>query len=289
MGSISVKGDDSYDYVNIALDEKVAYRTWMDINPSRIFLDIYGVQSNTSWITQLRSAKEIEHVYYNQPEDDVVRLTIQLKHKQHWGYSAYYQNNSLCLKVKRQSSSVKAKQLYIAIDAGHGGVNNGAVGVTTKGLEKTYTLRFANELEKYLKKKGASVLMTRTSDTTLNDLDRVALLREAQPDLLISLHLNSSLRPDVKGASSYYKSIGFKPLTTALLNRLLQLELSEFGNVGNFNYALSNLTDFPSALLEIAFLTNTEDEKKISNPRFQRAVARKIYKGLRDWVKMVRE
>ncbi len=287
--SFSIKGDGFYDYLNISLDEKLPYKSWMEIDPAKIFLEIYGVQSNTNWVTQLRSAKEIKDVYFNQAEDDVVRVTIELKHKQHWGYSVFYNNNMLCLRVRRQPSSLKVKRLFIAVDAGHGGSNEGAAGVTGKGPEKTYTLRFANELEKYLKRKGATVLMTRTSDTTINNIDRVLLLQNAMPDLLVSLHFNSSQNIKVQGASTYYKHIGFKSLSSAVLDRLLQLELSEFGNVGNFNFTLNAPTDFPNTLAEIAFLSNGDDEKKIIDPRFQRAVAKKIYKGIKDWLKIVRE
>ncbi|MEJ7676428.1 MAG: N-acetylmuramoyl-L-alanine amidase [Segetibacter sp.] len=42
-------------------------------------------------------------------------------------------------------------------------------------------------------------------------------------------------------------------------------------------------------MAEIAFLSNADDEKKILNPRFQHAVAKKIYKGIKDWLKIVRE
>ncbi len=287
--SFSVKGDEVYDYVNISLDEKLPYKSWMEINPAKIYLEIYGAQSNTSWITQLKSAKEIKDVYLNQAEDDVVRVTIELKHKQHWGYTINYKNNILSVRIRRQPSPLKVNRLLVALDAGHGGGNDGAVGVAGKGLEKMYSLRYANEIEKHLKRKGAAVIMTRTSDTSITDIDRVLMLQQAMPDLLISLHFNSSGNINVKGASTYYKHTGFKPLTDELLSRLLQLDLSEFGNVGNFNFTLNAPTDFPNALVEIAFLSNAEDEKKILDPRFQRAVAKKIYKGIKDWLKTVRE
>lgn len=288
-GSFSIKGDGFYDYVNISLDEKLPYKSWMEVNPSKILLEIYGVQSNTNWITQLRSVKEIKEVYYTQTEDDVVRVTIELKSKQHWGYSVNYKGNLLSLKIRRQPARLKVNKLLIAVDAGHGGSNEGAVGIAGKAFEKTYTLRFANELEKYLKKKGATVLMTRTSDTNINNTDRVLMLQNATPDILLSLHFNSSTNMKVQGASTYYKDIGFRPLSDAILNRLLQLNLSEFGNVGNFNFALNAPTDFPNALIEIAFLSNADDEKKIINPRFQSAVSKKIYKGLKDWLKTIKK
>ena len=228
-------------------------------------------------------------MYYNQPEDDVVRVTIELKSKMNWGYSVNYKGNLLSIKIRREPSKLKVKKLIIAVDAGHGGSSEGAVGISSKAYEKIYTLRFANELEKYLKKKGATVLMTRTADTTFNNVDRVLMLQKAMPDILLSLHFNSSVNTNVQGASTYYKHIGFKPLSEAILNRLLQLNLAEFGNVGNFNFALNAPTDFPSALIEIAFLSNADDERKILNPRFQSAVSKKIYKGLKDWLKAIKK
>jgi len=287
--SWSVKGDEQYDYVNISLDEKLPYKSWMEITPSKIYLDIYGVQSNTNWITQLRSIKEIKNVYFNQVEDDVVRVCIELKHKQNWGYTINYDNKILSVRVRRQPPVLRAGKMMIGLDAGHGGSNTGASGITTKALEKNLTIRFANELQKYLTRKGATVIMTRTSDTNINNVDRVLILQDAMPDLLISLHLNSSSNTSVKGVSTYYKHIGFRPLTTSILRRMLQLNLNEFGNVGNFNFTLNAPTDFPNSLVEIAFLSNPEDERKILNPRFHKAVAKKIYRGVKDWLKSARK
>jgi N-acetylmuramoyl-L-alanine amidase len=150
-------------------------------------------------------------------------------------------------------------------------------------------MRFAEELQSILEKKGATVVMTRNVDTTILNTDRLIALQNEMPVLLISLHLNSSENTLVKGASTYYKHIGFKPLTSALLNRLLELHLNEFGNVGNFNFTLLAPTDFPSSLVEVAFLSNPDDEKRILDPRFQKAVAKKIYHGIKDWLKSAGE
>jgi N-acetylmuramoyl-L-alanine amidase len=139
-----------------------------------------------------------------------------------------------------------------------------------------------------LEKRGAAVIMTRISDTTITNIDRVLMLQQSMPDMLISLHLNSSDNKDVKGVSTYYKYVGFRTLSTALLNRMLQLKLNEFGNVGNFNFTLNAPTDFPNALVEIGFLSNPDDEKQILNPRFHHAVAKKIYRGIKDWLRGAR-
>lgn len=287
-GSWRVWGDDRYDYLTIALPERLPYRSVQQVCPSRIVIDVFGVTSNTNWITQLTTAREIASVWYEQVEDDVFRVFIQLRNPQHWGYSIGYRNNTLQVKVKQQPRNLRVGSLKIAIDAGHGGSNSGASGTTSGIQEKDYTLRIAKELEAYLQKKGATVYMTRTQDTDLNMTDRVLLLRREEPDLLLSIHLNSSGNPTVSGVSTYYRYIGFRPLTEAVLYRMLDLGLNNFGNVGAFNFALSGPTDYPNCLVEVAFLSNAEDEKRILDPAFHKAVAKQICKGVEDWLKSLR-
>lgn len=287
--SFSVKGDSAFDYVDISMEEHLPYKSYMEINPSRIIVEIFGVESNTNWITQLKSLKEVKNVYYNQIEDDVVRVTIELEHRQHWGYSISYMGRNLVVKIKRQPAKLDLKYLTIAIDAGHGGTNTGTGGVHAKYEEKYYTLLFAKALEKALKKRGVKkVIMTRTTDTTFDNKDRILFLQQQNPDFAISLHLNSSNNEQVRGVSTYYKHIGFRPLTQAILNRMLELRLEEFGNVGNFNFALNAPTDFPNSLLEIAFLSNENDEKRIVKTQFQEDVATKLVLAIGDWLKAVK-
>lgn len=112
------------------------------------------------------------------------------------------------------------------------------------------------------------IIMTRKTDTSFDNKDRILWLQQQNPDFEISLHLNSSSKESVKGVSTYYKHIGFRPLTTTILKRMLELKLDEFGNIGHFNFALNAPTDFPNCLVEIAFLSNPEDEKESLNQFF---------------------
>jgi N-acetylmuramoyl-L-alanine amidase len=283
--SILANGDEKNDYVSIALDEKLPYRSIQQINPSRIAVDIFGASSNTSWVTQRSSATEVKNVYYEQIEDDVFRVIIELNHEQHWGYSIYYKDKRLMVKIKRQPKELDIEKMKIAVDAGHGGSNNGASGITTNILEKKYTLLIAKELQRELEDEKATVFMTREKDTTLGMTERIDMIKEADPDFLISIHLNSSVKDSVNGVSTYYRYIGFKPLTQFILNSMLELDLKEFGNVGSFNFALSGPTDYPNCLVEVAFLSNKEDEKKILDPEFHKSVAKKIVAGIKDWLK----
>ena len=287
--SWKVYGEEKYDYVTVNLDERLPYRSIQQINPSKIIVDVFGATSNTNWITQLSTAKEIQNVYPEQIEDDVFRILIELKHPQHWGYFIYYQQNILTIRIKRQPEKLKTKNLFIAIDAGHGGTNNGATGVASQILEKDYTLKIAKELEKYFLKKKMKVFMTRNEDTELTMIDRTLMLREQDPDILVSIHLNSSGKPEIKGVSTYYRYIGFRPLSQAILGKMLELKLEEFGNIGSFNFTLSGPTEYPNCLVEVAFLSNTDDEKRILSSKFHKDVAKKIYDGIDEWVKGMKQ
>jgi N-acetylmuramoyl-L-alanine amidase len=287
-GSMHVYGDSASDYVVVALDERLPYHSFQLIDPSRVAVDLYGVTSNTNWITQLRTAREIKNTWTEQIEDDVLRVYIQLKHAQHWGQSLSYDSTGrrLVIKIRRPPPVLDIRRLRIAIDAGHGGTNSGADGVTSKVLEKEYTLLIAKDLQKVLKAAGVrKVFMTRTIDTSLDMPERIMLLRQFDPQLLVSIHLNSANNDTVRGTSTYYRYIGFRPLSMAILNQMLTLGLREYGNVGNFNFSLNGPTDYPNALVEVAFLSNREDEKRILSPKFRRAVAQKIYLGIVNWIK----
>lgn len=284
-GSFLVNGDDRFDYVSISLDEKLPYRSMQLINPSKLVIDIFGATSNTNWITQRTTAKEIKNVYHEQLEDDVFRVIIELNHAQHWGYSIAYQNNKLVIRIKRQPEKLSVAGMKIAVDAGHGGDNNGAKGVTSGILEKHYTLMIAKEVEKMLSLAGANVFMTRKEDVSLGMNERIDMLKKEDPDFLISIHLNSSVKDSVKGVSTYYRYIGFRPLTQYIQKAMLEMGMADFGNVGSFNFTLSGPTEYPNCLLEVAFLSNKEDEALILDPEFHKAVATQVLCGIQEWLK----
>jgi N-acetylmuramoyl-L-alanine amidase len=290
-GNIKVYGDTASDYAAISLDDRYPYRSFQLLDPSRVAVDIYGITSNTNWIIQLKSAKEIRNTWYEQVDDDVLRVYIQLRHSQHWGYSLAYDSagKKLVMRVRRQPAVLDIRKLRIAIDAGHGGDNTGARGVNSGLLEKDLTILIAEQLRKTLKAAGVkSVFMTRTTDTSLTMPERIAMLKTYDPHLLVSIHLNSANSDTVQGTSTYYRYIGFRPLSMAIYNRMLTLGLREFGNVGSFNFSLSGPTDYPNALVEVAFLSNPEDEKRILKPAFRKLVAQKIYLGIMDWLNEIK-
>lgn len=289
-GSWQVKGDSLYDYVTITMDEKYPYKSEMQINPSRIVVDIYGVTSNTNWINHLSTAKEIKNVWFQQVEDDVMRVYIELQHEYHWGHQIRYSdNNILTIRVKRQPPVLRLDKLTIAVDAGHGGTQVGTLGSSKAVQEKDYTLLIAKELSAQLMEKNAKVVMTRVNDTTVSMYDRLMFLEQQNPDMLISVHLNSSSKDSINGVSTYYRYIGFRPLSQYILKSMLRTGLNEFGNIGSFNFALSGPTEYINCLVEVAFLTNKADEAKVLDPHFRKQTATEIIRGIEDFLQSVKD
>ncbi len=284
-----VFGDSAYDYVTLGLTSKLPYQSMQELEPSRIMVDVFGATNNTNWITQLQSVKEIKNVTYEQVQDGIFRITVFLKHKQHWGHSIYYKGNLLTIKIKQQPASLALKNLTIAVDAGHGGSNTGAGGPTNSS-EKELTLAISLKLQQALQNEGAKVIMTRTTEKFVDNKERILIFRDNTPDLLISIHLNSSGDPiRAGGTSSLYKHIGFRNLSYYINKRMLQLGLREYGNIGAFNFMLNSPTEYPNALVETLFLSNPAEEELVLDSAFQQKMAEKIVAGVKDFLAGVGE
>jgi N-acetylmuramoyl-L-alanine amidase len=282
-----VYGDSVYDYVTVGLTSKLPYQSFQEIDPSKIIVDVFGATNNTNWITQLQSVQEIKNVSYEQIQDGIFRITIYLKHKQHWGHSIYYSGNLLTIKIKQQPRSLALKDLTIAVDAGHGGSNTGAGGPTNSS-EKELALAVSLKLQQALQNEGAKVLMTRTTEKFVDNKQRILIYRDDRPDLLISIHLNSSADPiRSRGTSSLYRYVGFRNLSYFINKRMLQLGLKEYGNIGSFNFMLNSPTEYPNALVETLFLSNPEEEMLILDPNYQQQMADKIVAGIKDFLQNI--
>jgi N-acetylmuramoyl-L-alanine amidase len=92
----------------------------------------------------------------------------------------------------------------IAVDAGHGGIDTGAIGVDTKMEEKAVTLAFARELAEVLNREpGIKAVLTRDEDTFLSLSERVLIARQKGANLFISLHADTLKQHDIRGATVY--------------------------------------------------------------------------------------
>lgn len=283
-GRWSVYGDDKFDYVQLGLSARLPYQSFQLTDPAKVVVDVFGATNNTNWITQLENTQEIKNVSYEQIEDEVFRITIELKHAQHWGHFIYYKGNTLVVKIRRQPPELALNKLIIGVDAGHGGSNVGAGGPTGSS-EKMLALAVSLKLQQALEKEGAKVIMSRSSEKFFDNRERILFYRDSLPDLLISIHLNSAADPiRVTGTSTFYRYPGFRNLSNFIYKRMLELGLEEHGNNSSFNFMLNSPIEYPNALVETLFISNPADESKILDEKFQQQIADKVLQGIKDFL-----
>jgi N-acetylmuramoyl-L-alanine amidase len=178
----------------------------------------------------------------------------------------------------------------IVIDPGHGGSDPGAIGLG--GLqEKTVNLAVAMQTKALLQKAGAKVLLTRETDIDVYGPDasdveelksRTTIANNQKADVFISIHSNSSVNRDVSGTSTYFYQ---KTPYDVMLAENIQQSLLQAGGltdrrVNSANFYVIKRTMMPAALIELAFLSNKNDEKLLGSPQFQQQMAQGIVRGL---------
>lgn len=285
--SWSITSSGNYDQLSVSLSERLPYIVTEDPDLRRINIDIYGAACNTNWITQLKGEKEIVNVSYRQVQDDVLRVIVELRDSQIWGYSVSYRGTSLVLRVKQRPASLKLRNLTVAIDAGHGEPWNGAR--TTSGVkEQDLTKDMAEHLKKVLESKGAKVVLTRPGVENVSMAERKAAALQGGADILISIHCNAGGSPfAAKGTSTYYRHLSHRPLSVYILESVLEMGVNNFGNIGNFNFSLNQPTEYLTVLVETMFLSSPEDSSKILDKHFRDEMMDRVAWGLEKFLASV--
>ena len=204
-----------------------------------------------------------------------------------------------------------ATKPLIVIDPGHGGRDSGAVGIAGT-LEKRVTLTTALELRRLLLATGHyRVLLTRATDRFVSLADRVAFERSHHTALFISIHADSSPDHQAHGASVYTRSAaasgGLAALAATSSNsgkiaRVLAharpgSSLLQYTLIDNLNDDLAMaddparqahlyvlcLTDIPSVLVEMGFLSNRREEAELRTAKHRLVIARAIRDAIEDY------
>ena len=289
-GSTFITNMGNYDRVSIGLDGKRPYIVKEYADPHKIVVDLYGVQCNSNWLTHRGPLESVDHIDVESIDSDITRFTVYLKTKSSWGFSMNYEGNSLNLDIKHVPDQLYLKNLTIGIDAGHGGPeSNGAVGIS--GLkEKDMTLDMALTLKAILEKQGARVVLSRDSDVGVSMRARQDKFIEENADIVLSIHCNAGGSPfSSLGTSTYYRYDVYKPLAEDILGYLTNMkDVNDFGMVGNFNFSLSAITDFPCVLVETLFISGLKEEEMLADPAFRKLMMESVAKGLTDYIKECR-
>ncbi len=184
----------------------------------------------------------------------------------------------------------------ITIDAGHGGNDSGAIGPTGV-TEKSVTLRVALALQKILTSEGATVYMTRTTDTEVSpkgaaasDIEelqaRCDVANQHDSDIFISIHMDSFTNGAAKGTTGYYYALGSKK-SRDLADKVRAGVIDQIGTPSrgtqSCNFYVVKHTDMPATLVEVAFISNPTEEKLMNSEDGVQKAAQGIADGIADF------
>ncbi|WP_274856023.1 N-acetylmuramoyl-L-alanine amidase [Bacillus methanolicus] len=175
----------------------------------------------------------------------------------------------------------------IIVDAGHGGKDTGAIGPT--GLrEKDVNLATALLLKAELEKKGAIVTLTRSTDIFLELQERTAIANKSNYDAFISIHADS-FSSTSKGTTTYYNTtVNFNgPKSRKMADAIQKNMISSMGTynrgVKEQEFYVNRMNQLPSILVELAFISNPNEEKLLRSTDFRKKAAIGITKGLEEY------
>ncbi|WP_373218120.1 N-acetylmuramoyl-L-alanine amidase [Ruminococcus sp. 5_1_39BFAA] len=203
--------------------------------------------------------------------------------------------------LSREAANVSKEmnsEKVIVVDAGHGGMDPGMIGVG--GLEeKGINLSIALKLKEELEKRDFTVVMTRSEDVGLYDKDsnnkkaqdlqkRISIIQETEPLLSVSIHQNSYQDPSVKGPQVFYYK---DSIEGEKLAKILQEELNTGLSVarpriekGNTTYYLLKRSPGILNIIECGFLTNQEEASLLQQEEYQQQVAQAIADGISQYL-----
>ena len=174
----------------------------------------------------------------------------------------------------------------IIIEPGHGGKDPGALGKVSQ--EKEINLELALKLQENLLRMmpKKQVILTRDSDIYLTLKDRIKLTEKFKNSIFISLHANSSTYTLATGYEIFYskKLPQNKELALTILEEI-ENDFPTRRNRGLKNgdlFVLEN-SNVPSVLIEIGFISNENEEKLISSPKFILKLSQTISKALKSY------
>ncbi|MBT7616114.1 MAG: N-acetylmuramoyl-L-alanine amidase [Calditrichaeota bacterium] len=277
-----------WDELKVPLGRKVLYRIYDETFPNKIIVDLFGVISHLDKISYSSDLRSVWDIVWSQPADEVVRLEINLMHSC-WGYKVdWSEDGQFILSVKNPPEILWGiKGLHVAIDPGHGGDKDGAIG-PTRLTEKEINLKIAGSVVELLDSKGVQVTQTRTDDSDIGLKKRIHLAENAGADLLISLHHNAladGTNPfgDFGTGTHYYHPFS-RDFAISVQRELIQALMLHDEGVYYNNLALARPTAMPSILVESAYIMFPDHEMMMLSEDYPAKIAKAIYLGVKEFV-----
>ncbi len=232
--------------------------------------------------------------------ESTVTLTLELANKgRFYGYHYEYDDEGyLVITISHKPSSLSG--YTIMVDPGHGGLDSGAVCAVSSssfGLEKHINLSIATKLKDLLEAEGAKVIMTRTTDKWVCYTDRNAAVRNADPDLFISVHCDSSSTASAMGTSAYYYRAYSQPLAKAVHESIVnayktkiyadksESTLSKVSRGSDFYaFRVTRVEECPAILVEYGFVSNISECQVLQDAGNRDILAAATVEGIKNYI-----
>lgn len=176
-------------------------------------------------------------------------------------------------------------------------VTDGTTGVVTKKREAVLVLEMAFVLKEKLEAKGIQVLMTRTSqDVDISNKERATFANDHKANLFLRLHVDGSENPNQSGfavltpaeGSPYTKEIYAESLqiSQTIVNKMRENQQVKINGI-KFRDDLSgfNWAKVPGVLLELGFMSNPEEDKKLSDPQYVNSLLQSVTDSVDEYRK----
>jgi N-acetylmuramoyl-L-alanine amidase len=182
----------------------------------------------------------------------------------------------------------------IVIDPGHGytGASDFDPGAIGHIKEQTANLAISKYLESYLTNAGANVIRLRTESETYITENRASIARQYKPDIFLSVHCNASPRGSGSGTEVYYFTPYSQPLASKISAQIAGVLNNLHGSTGSnrgskYNYFfVTQQQEFPSVLIETAFVTNYDEAMALADPEWQKRFANAIMVGIENYLQI---
>ncbi|MFR2533779.1 MAG: N-acetylmuramoyl-L-alanine amidase CwlD [Clostridia bacterium] len=199
-----------------------------------------------------------------------------------------------------QTVALPVSDKVIVIDAGHGVPDEGAQ--SSNGTTEAETnLKIALKLQNLLEQSGATVILTRSDENAIYDIDsktlkqkkisdihnRVKIGNESSADIFVSIHLNKIPQQQYWGWQCFYKEGNEQSMKLAKsmqtnLNEAIQKENKRVAMKIENIYIVKHV-EIPISIVECGFLSNPEEEKELLTDAYQDKLAWGIYNGIIDY------
>ncbi len=348
---------DEHTRITIETNNRLKYKDFFLSNPYRYVVDIEGIEEkniSSLLMNKLDTKSNILNIKSSLKEKNVTRIVIELKEKvdpkifnlkpieqfkERLVIDLVYKNKERPLAKKNQENKkINKKYFIVAIDAGHGGEDPGAIGENGT-YEKDVTLSIAKKIKAEIDKiEGFKGVLIRDGDYFIPLYERIEKAQRKKADIFLSIHADAAENKQAKGSSVYVLSengassanakwlvekenisdliggtdiniskkdafikktlldLSFtanisesKKLADSILSYLQNIVGTHKERVEYAGFAVLKSPSIPSVLVETAFISNSEEEKKLNSNTFQMDIAKSITMAILGYVEKTKK